>query len=175
MRIKAVIILVVTLLAVSFLAVCKKDSPTSPSPPSPPPPSSGSKVGDTAADFSAKDQNGNNVTLYQYSGKVILIDFSADWCGPCRDEAGHLEALFQNYKNRGFEIITLLISGSPADWANQYKLTFPVLGDNNETLWSIYGEGYVPLNIILDRRMIIRYKQAGYNESSIISEIEKYL
>ncbi len=165
----------VTFLAVSFFTACKKESPTSPSPPSPPPPSYGSKVGDTAADFSAIDQRGQTISLYQYYGKVILINFSADWCGPCREEAGHLEALFQNYKARGFQIITLLISGSPADWASQYKLTFPVLDDNSQTLWNIYGEGYVPLNIILDRKMTIRYKEAGYDESSIISQIEKYL
>jgi len=135
----------------------------------------GSTIGQIAADFSAKNQNRQNVSLYGHFGKVILLDFSADWCGPCRDEAGHLEKVFQDYKDRDLEIITILISGSPATWANTYNLTFPVLDDNSESLWSIYGEGYVPLNIVLDRNMTIRFKEAGYNESTITNAIKKYL
>jgi peroxiredoxin len=136
----------------------------------------GTKVGETAADFSAKDQNGQAVTLYQYSGKVILINFSmASWCTECRIEAGYLEALFQKYKDKGFQIITLLMDGSPADWASQYKLTFPVLDDSSNNIWNSYGEGWVPLNIVLDRSMTIQYKEAGYDEPAIISQIEKYL
>jgi peroxiredoxin len=139
------------------------------------PASFGSMENDIAADFSARNQSGQNVSLYQYFGEVVLIDFSADWCGPCRDEASHLESLYQNNKDKGFQIITLLISGSPADWADTYKLTFPVLDDNSESLWNIYGEGYIPLNIILDRNMTIRYKQSGYDESTITNTIKKYL
>jgi len=139
------------------------------------PASFGSVVEEIAADFSAKDQWGSNVTLYAHFGKVILIDFSADWCGPCRDEASHAESLYQQYKDRGFQLITLLISGSPRAWADDYGLTFPVLNDSSERLFSIYEEGYVPLNIVLDRNMTIRYKQSGYYESVITNTIKKYL
>jgi peroxiredoxin len=135
----------------------------------------GSMLGDIAADFSAKNQSGSNVSLYKYFGKVILLDFSADWCGPCRDEASHAESLYQEYKDRGFQVITILTSGSPADWAGEYSLTFPVLDDNSWKLWDIYGEDYIPLNIILDRNMTIRYKESGYDESTIANTIEKYL
>lgn len=254
MKLKAFLALLIIFLAVSFLAVCKKGSPTSPSPPQPSlltfkgyvsfggqrlanvgvylswdasqstrtnangefefkgftgshfvitpsqpgyafspsnyelgsqsrndlsftvqPASYGSKIADIAADFSAKDQSGQSVNLYQHFGKVILINFSADWCGPCRDEATHLERLYQDNKDKGLQILTILISGSPAAWADQYKLTFCVLDDNSESLWSVYGEGYVPLNIVLDRNMTIRYKQAGYYESVIIDRIKRYL
>lgn len=135
----------------------------------------GSVLDKIAADFTAVNQNGQSVSLYSYFGKVVLIDFSADWCGPCQAEAAKAEALYQTHKSKGFEIVTILISGSPAVWASTYGLTFPVLDDHAESLWAIYGEGYVPLNIVLDRNMTIRYKTAGYTESAIVAAIKKYL
>ena len=135
----------------------------------------GSKLEDIAADFSAINQTARNVSLYEHFGKVILIDFSADWCGPCRDEASHAESLYQKYKDKGFQLITLLISGSQSAWADEYSLTFPVLDDNSEKIWNIYGEGYIPLNIVLDRNMTIRYKESGYDETTIANTIKKYL
>ncbi len=153
--------------------MCNKSSPTEPEPE--PTPVLGTEVGNRAVDFTAKDQNGNNVSLYDYSGKVILVNMSADWCGPCRNESSHLEDLYNEYKDRGFQIITVLISGDPREWADEYQLTFPVLDDNGEVVWGQYGEGYVPLNLILDRDLVIKYKAAGYDETRIRDLIERYL
>ena len=173
MKAKHITSLMITLFLISSGA-CKKDVPTAPTNPDQPS-TQELKVGDKATNFTAKDQNNQNVSLYTYLGKVILFNLSADWCGPCREEATHLEDLYNEYKSRGFQIITIRISGSPASWAQEYGLSFPVLDDNSEKIWDIYGEGSVPLNIIVDRDGIIRYKEAGYNESGIKSIIEKYL
>lgn len=135
----------------------------------------GSFVGGIASDFTAVNQNGQPVSLYDYFGKVVLIDFSADWCGPCRSEAQVAESLYQLHRSKGFEMLTIMIDGSPSTWATTYGLTFSVLDDDAETLWAVYGEGYIPLNIVLDRNMTIRYKKAGYYESEISAAIKKYL
>ncbi len=135
----------------------------------------GSGLNSIAADFTAKDQNNQNISLYDFFGKVILLDFSADWCGPCREEATHLDSLNDEYKDRGFQIITLLISGSPSDWAEEYDLTIPVVDDNGRIIWDIFGEESVPLNVLIDHNCTIRYKEAGYNESKIKELIKKYL
>ena len=78
-------------------------------------------VGDIAPDFTAVDQNGQTLSLYSYRGKVLLINFSADWCGSCRVEAPLLETLYQNYKDQGFQALTILVDGSAAAWASAYK------------------------------------------------------
>ena len=72
-------------------------------------------------------------------------------------------------------IIPILTSGDPAVWAHDYQLSFPVLDDNSEAIWGQYGEGYVPLNLVIDREKVIRYKEAGYDEAAIKNMIENYL
>jgi peroxiredoxin len=177
MRTKPLIYFAFIIILVFVSNGCKSSSPTEPgSPPEPEPtPQLGTKFGDIAVNFTAKDQNGNNVSLYDYSGKIILVDMSADWCGPCRNEATHLENLYDEYKQRGLRVITTLVSGDPSEWAKEYGLTFPVLDDNNEAIWNQYGEGYVPLNLVIDKDKVIRYKEAGYDEAAIKAVIDKYL
>jgi peroxiredoxin len=174
MKTKHIISFLIIFCLISFGA-CKKGVPTSPEPPTTPQTPTTFQVGDTAANFTAQDQNNQDVSLYDYSGSVILFNLSADWCGPCNAEAPHLETLYNEYKSRGFQVITLLISGSSNAWAVLHNLSYPVLNDNNETIWNDYGEGAVPLNIIVDRNFVIRYKKAGFYESEIRAIIEQYL
>jgi len=135
----------------------------------------GSVVGRIAADFTALDQNGQAVSLYSYFGKVVLIDFSYELCGPCRAEAEGAEELYQQYKAQGLEMLTILTDGSTLKWHNDFGLSFPVLDDVAQVLWAVYGEGSWPLNIIIDRNMTIRYKVAGYAETEVVNAIKKYL
>jgi len=135
----------------------------------------GSDVGEIAANFTLQDQNGDNVSLYDYHGNVILMDFTADWCGPCREKAETAEEFFQQYKDKGFMYILIVIEGDPAVWAETYGLTFPVLNDNGQTIYNVYRQADIPLPHVIDRNCTIRYKKMGFNKAEVEAEIKKYL
>jgi len=135
----------------------------------------GSEEGSVMANFSAMNQNAQNISLYDLFGQVVLVNFSADWCGPCRSEASQLNTLFNTYRGRGFHVISVLFSGDNATWANEYSLEFPVLDDRLKLIYQIYRTGYVPVNILINRNGHILYKRSGYNEFEIEEWIKKFL
>jgi len=191
-------LVVVLVWSLSFLTVsCTNDdddddtpTPTPTQPPATPTvtptwPPEGNQVGNRGPNFTLNDRNETPHTLWNYEGDVILLDLSAMWCGPCQSEAKNAEALYQYYKDRGFIILSVLISdyqynkpdaADCASWADRFGLTFPVLYDPDRVAWNLYNtEGYIPLNVILDRNMVIRYTETGYNENAIKNMIESLL
>lgn len=147
----------------------------------------GTAVGDTAPDFHLTDKNGNDVCLRDFTGKVVLIDVAAGWCGPCKSEMGMLEDTYKQYKDQGFEIVNAMIDGyqSPSapsqtflqQWSQAYGLTFHVLGDPQSLTYGQYGDGYVPVQVILDKDHVIRYKQDGTwpSQSNLAGYVTTYL
>jgi peroxiredoxin len=135
----------------------------------------GTDVGNIATNFTAKDQNENFVSLYDSHGKVVLLDFTADWCTDCRAKAETAEEFYQKYKDKGFAYILVVIEGNPSTWATAYKLTFPVLDDNSQAIYSLYRKAGLPLPHVLDRNMTIRYKKEGWNKAEVESIIVNFL
>lgn len=135
----------------------------------------GAEIDEIASNFTAKNQNNQDVSLYDFHGKVILMDFTADWCSACREKAEKAEQFYQKYKDSGLIYILIVIDGDPQIWADTYGLTFPVLDDNSQAIYNIYKRTSIPLPHVLDRNCTIRYKQEGWNESTVENIINKYL
>ena len=126
-------------------------------------------VGERVPDFTATDQFGQQITLEQFYGNVILVDFGAGWCGPCRQVAVTAEDMYRQRADDGFLIIHYMIDDNSntgaiedgtfvAAWADQYGLTFPVVSDDSRAAISdaarsgLY-QGGIPFMALLDQEL----------------------
>lgn len=149
------------------------------------PAGTGYNIGDIMPDMTGIDQFGNTVKLSQFNGAVVLLDFSAGWCAPCRTIAETAEDLYQEHKNEGFVIFHAMIddytygdgitdSSFLSTWGNEYGLTFPVMEpEGNAMLQGFYDAGLftnsIPFMAVLDRdRTVI----GGYTGSTAKADVE---
>ncbi len=122
-------------------------------------------AGKAAPDFTLKDVlQGNDYTLSQFKGKVVLINFFTFFCGPCRDEMPDLEKINQEMKGKGFETLGIALSSDPTQirfLVKQLGLNYPVLlGD--EKVSKAYGNvEVVPTTFIIDKQGNIAHKVLG--------------
>jgi thiol-disulfide isomerase/thioredoxin len=143
----------------------------------------GSSTHPMAPGFSLKDMNGNKLDLADYKGKVVLLDFWATWCGPCRMEIPGLVALQQRYRDQGFTVIGVLTEDDPAnvpEFASEMSkegvtINYPVVvGDDK--LGELYG-GFVglPTAFLIGRDGRIYAKHEGAAPVSVFEREVKEL
>lgn len=123
------------------------------------------KVGDEAPNFTLRDLTGKVMSLSQFRGKVILLNFWATWCGPCRIEMPAMEQLYQTFPRREFEILAVSTDAQGAvvtrPFQQQMGLTFPILHDSEYRTGLVYGARTLPITFMLDRQGIVRQKIFG--------------
>jgi peroxiredoxin len=139
-------------------------------------------AGQKASDFTLKDIDGNNVSLSSFKGRVVMLNFWATWCPPCRAEMPTMNRLNDLLKNRGLIILAVSTDRSVADVKDFLKknpVNFIVLVDYNLTVSrSLYKVFMMPTTFLIDKRGVIVEKYFGeqdWTKPDVIKEIEALL
>ena len=120
-----------------------------------------------APDFTLPSLDGPNLRLHEQRGQVVMINFWATWCGPCRVEMPHLAKLYEKYRSSGFTILAVNIDEDPhkaAQLARQLGMRFPVLLDTQKKVSRLYDLGTMPSTVLVDRDGRVRYLHRGYRD-----------
>jgi thiol-disulfide isomerase/thioredoxin len=118
-----------------------------------------------AANFSLKSANGKSYELRKYKGKVVIVNFWATWCGPCRKEIPDFIEAYKKYKNKGLVIIGIALD--TAGWSavtpfvEESKMNYPVVLANQKVVENYGGVEAIPTTFIVDKKGYIADQQIG--------------
>lgn len=131
-------------------------------------------AGSTVIDFMLPDMNGREVSLKDYRGKVVFLNFWATWCKPCEDEMPSMQQLHQALNGQPFEILAVSIDSDAAPvkkFISAYGLTFTVLHDRNGRIKDKYKTTGVPETFIIDQNGVVAEKVMGPRNWALSSSI----
>jgi thiol-disulfide isomerase/thioredoxin len=136
-----------------------------------------------APGFQLSGRGGKTIDLSQYKGQVVMINFWATWCVPCRQEMPLLEDIYKKYKPMGFTLIGVNVepaTGDPEAFLNKLPkpVTFPVAFDVDSKVSKLYKVGVMPSTIFVDRKGNVREIHQGYKpgaENEYLSQIRALL
>jgi cytochrome c biogenesis protein CcmG, thiol:disulfide interchange protein DsbE len=138
-------------------------------------------INSKAPDFTLKDLTGKNVALSTFKGKVVLLNFWATWCPPCRAEMPALNKLYHSLKPRGLEVVSVSTDRSLSDindFLEKHKVDFPILFDGERSAAKLYRVFSMPTTFLIDKNgMIVEkfYGEYNWTEPETKGKIEKLL
>jgi peroxiredoxin len=118
-----------------------------------------------APDFSLHAMSGPNMRLKDQRGRVVMVNFWATWCAPCRQEMPQLNRLYEKYRSSGFVLLGVNVdedSSKAAEVAAKLGITFPVLLDADKSVSKLYDLSTMPSTVLIDRDGKVRYVHRGY-------------
>ena len=121
--------------------------------------------GQEAPDFVLKSSSGENLRLSEYRGDVVMINFWATWCGPCRQEMPLLDDLYSRYQRVGFNLLGVNIdddSRRAMQMIEELGVNFPVLFDEQKEVSQLYDVEAMPVTVLVDREGRVRHVHHGY-------------
>jgi len=134
-----------------------------------------------APEFSLPSRNGDSVSLLELKGQVVMLNFWASWCGPCRQEMPLLDQMHRRYSSLGFTLLGVNVEASTQDaerWLAQTPVSFPVLFDTDSKVSKLYDVNAMPSTVFIDRQGNVRYLHRGYkpgDESEYLNQIRALL
>jgi peroxiredoxin len=121
----------------------------------------------TAPDFTLRTLDGQNLRLGEQRGRVVLVNFWATWCGPCKQEMPHLSRLYEKYRASGFTLLGVNVdedAKQAATTAGKLGVKFPVLFDGTKSVSKLYDLQSMPSTVLIDRDGRVRYLHRGYRD-----------
>ncbi len=128
-------------------------------------PAAGAGPSGPAPQFTLDSRAGPKISLAQYKGQVVMLNFWASWCGPCRQEMPLLESIYKKYNKLGFTLIGVNVepdSKAAEGFLKQTAVSFPVIYDKDSTVSKAYDVAGMPSTVIIDRKGNIRVLHRGY-------------
>lgn len=122
-----------------------------------------------APDFTLRALSGANLRLAEQRGQVVMVNFWATWCGPCRQELPHLNRLYEKYRGSGFTLLGINVDDDTykaADLATKLAVKFPVLFDTDKRVSRAYDLSAMPATVLIDRDGRVRYRHRGYRRGA---------
>jgi len=140
-----------------------------------------SSVGYIAPDFKLRNLKGNYESLSSYRGEVVVLNFWATWCVPCRVEMPSFEKLYRRYRSEGVTVLAITLDKNSEEriksFVDEYGLSFPVLLDDKSEVERLYPSMTIPFTYVIDRegRVVARVDGAKNWESNETFKAIDYL
>jgi peroxiredoxin len=125
----------------------------------------GVTAGNPAPDFTLRSSTGKNIRLQELRGEVVMVNFWATWCGPCREEMPALNRLHEKYRTAGFTLLGVNIDDKPDNamqLAKRLKVGYPLLHDADKRASRHYDVSAMPMTFLIDRNGRMRFAHRGY-------------
>lgn len=123
------------------------------------------EVSGPAPDFTLKSRDGKNIRLSDLRGQVVMLNFWASWCGPCRQEMPLLDELYKRYGKAGFVLLGVNVeqdSSLGEKYLKDTPVSFPILWDPSSQVSQAYHVDAMPSTVMIDRDGNMRYLHRGY-------------
>ncbi len=162
----SIFLTVLTFLMVAVLTSCGGDS-------------SSERGDDIAPDFTLKTLSGGSFTMSGTKGKVVILDFWAGWCPPCKKELPHFQALHRAYEKKGLKVIGVLVDArdmaSVESLIQEYGISYAILLGNDSVAAAYGGVRSIPTTFVIDREGRIVRKFVGYRDKEVFETVVKEL